>query len=114
MSNPEAEWKDSAVLIYVVVSIITLAIFIMAFAWAIINNPNMRLQLKKICCCLHDSMNKYDSIVQDDAEGHELIDTNKDKVEEVTYEIEEEQIVADDGDEIEINLGLDNLEDSAI
>lgn len=114
MSNPEDEWKDSAVLIYVVVSIITLAVFIIAFAWAIINNPNMRLRLKKICCCLHDSMNKYDSIVQDDAEGHELIETSNNKKEEITYEIEEEQIVADDGDEIEINLGLENLEDSAI
>lgn len=113
MSNPEHEWKDSAVLIYVVVSIITLSVFIIAFAWAIINNPNMRLQLKKICCCLHDSMNKYDSIVQDDAEGHELINTSTNKIEEVTYEINDEQIVAEE-DEIEINLGIEHLEDSAI
>lgn len=113
MSNPEHEWKDSAVLIYVVVSIITLSVFIIAFAWAIINNPNMRLQLKKICCCLHDSMNKYDSIVQDDAEGHELINTSNNKIEEVTYEINDEQIVAEE-DEIEINLGIEHLEDSAI
>jgi len=103
MVNPEDEWKESAVLIYVVVTIITLAMFIFAFAWAIINNPNIRLQLKKLCCCLHDSLNKYDSIIQHPDEGNELIKTNVNSRidEEITYEIDDED------DEIEVDVGLD-------
>lgn len=103
MVNPEDEWKESAVLIYVVVTIITLAMFIFAFAWAIIHNPNIRLQLKKICCCLHDSLNKYDSILQHPEEGNELIKTNTGKLseEEITYEIDDEE------DEVEVDVGLD-------
>tara|TARA_B100000965_G_C19093277_1_gene541571 strand:- start:152 stop:478 length:327 start_codon:yes stop_codon:yes gene_type:complete len=105
MVNPEDKWKESAVLIYVVITIITLSFFVLAFAWGIINNPSMRLRLKKIlCCCLHDSLNKYDSIVQDDAEGHELIkQEDKSKKEEITFEIDEKE-----EEEIEINLGIND------
>ena len=78
--------------------------FIFAFAWAIIRNPNIRLQIKKTCCCLHDSLNKYDSIIQNPDEGHELIKTEQAKraEEEITYEIDDEE-----EDEIDVDIGLD-------
>ena len=116
MVNPEDEWKDSAVLIYVVVTIITLTFFVIAFAWAIINNPTMRLRLKKLlCCCSHDSLNKYDEINQDEQEGQELIHPVQvsSRDEEITYEIEDDDAISLE-EEIEINLEINGISNDAI
>jgi hypothetical protein len=116
MVNPEDKWKESAVLIYVVVTIITLTFFVIAFAWAIINNPTIRLRLKKLlCCCLHDSLNKYDEINQDEQEGQELIHQDQVKRdEEITYEIDDDDDAISLGEEIEINLEINGISNDAI
>lgn len=132
MSNPEDDWKDSAILIYVVMCIITLTTFVLGCGWALINNPNMRLYIQKLFCCINDPTNRYDQIQQDREEGVNLINVNNDKnIYSINDEEEKNKIVEKDvlefgnqildetshydlepneNDEIEINLGLDDTE----
>ena len=100
MSNPDT-WKESAVMIYVVATIIVIAIFLCGILYTCSSQENFKEWLIKRLCCFYDPFgNVYDNIREEETE--ELMSETQ---------ISKNAFSINDDDEEEIEIPLSDDED---
>ena len=113
MSNPD-NWKESAVMIYVVATILVIAIFLCGILYTCSNQSNFKEWLIKKLCCFYDPFGKaYDNIKEEEEE--ELMSETKisNSAFSLNDEDEEIDIPLSDDDDIENNkkqVQMSNME----